>query len=276
MPPPRQAKQSESRTIISENSTFRFNCERYYLIRGADKAFTLAEVLVTLGIIGVVSALTIPSLISRHQKQTSITQLKTAYSILYNAFNMAVLDHGEIDNWSMLQEELGAKSSEEFVKAYLQPYIKNVEVYHSDHLVNCKNITYRNMDGSIARCNSVKGFCETCLSGGGGTNMSQLHMANGMIIVVLTRYNEYAEIFIDTNGYKGPNTWGKDVFKLELRKPSLASKSCSQYSLSVPFGNICHSRDWHIENGCNKNSQTECGSIIIYDNWQMKEDYPWK
>lgn len=131
------------------------------------------------------------------------------------------------------------------------------------------------MNGSIAKCNSVRGFCETCLSGGGGTNMTQLHMVNGTIIAVLTRYDWYAEIFIDTNGYKGPNTWGKDVFKLDLRKPSWNGK-CLQYSKAIPFGNICQTRNWHIEQGCNKNSQTECGPIIIYDNWQMKEDYPWK
>ncbi|HIT93090.1 MAG TPA: type II secretion system protein, partial [Candidatus Stercorousia faecigallinarum] len=38
-------------------------------------AFTLAEVLVTLGIIGVVSAMTVPSLMQNHQKKTYVTQL---------------------------------------------------------------------------------------------------------------------------------------------------------------------------------------------------------
>lgn len=38
------------------------------------KAFTLAEVLVTLGIIGIVSALTMPTIISNHQKK--VTEFK--------------------------------------------------------------------------------------------------------------------------------------------------------------------------------------------------------
>ena len=51
------------------------------------KAFTLAEVLITLGIIGVVAALTLPTLIQNHQKQVYVTQLKKAYSTINNAYN---------------------------------------------------------------------------------------------------------------------------------------------------------------------------------------------
>ena len=40
------------------------------------KAFTLAEVLITLGIIGIVAAMTIPTLITNYQKNITITRLK--------------------------------------------------------------------------------------------------------------------------------------------------------------------------------------------------------
>lgn len=46
------------------------------------KAFTLSEVLITLGIIGVVAALTVPSLITKHQKMVFATKAKQTYSIL--------------------------------------------------------------------------------------------------------------------------------------------------------------------------------------------------
>lgn len=49
------------------------------------KAFTLAEVLITLGIIGVVAALTMPSLMSNYRRKVAETQLKQTYSILLNA-----------------------------------------------------------------------------------------------------------------------------------------------------------------------------------------------
>ena len=53
----------------------------YHKIKGVDMkqtAFTLAEVLITLGIIGVVAAMTLPSLIANHQKQVYVTGLKKA------------------------------------------------------------------------------------------------------------------------------------------------------------------------------------------------------
>lgn len=50
------------------------------------KGFTLAEVLVTLGIIGIGAALTLPTLITKHRKVEVVTKLENFYSI----FNQAV------------------------------------------------------------------------------------------------------------------------------------------------------------------------------------------
>ena len=46
------------------------------------KGFTLAEVLITLGIIGVVAALTLPSLIQNYKEKATVTAVKESYSIL--------------------------------------------------------------------------------------------------------------------------------------------------------------------------------------------------
>ena len=56
------------------------------------KGFTLSEVLITLGIIGIVAALTIPSLVSAYQKHVVEEKLKQAYSILVKASRMAQVD----------------------------------------------------------------------------------------------------------------------------------------------------------------------------------------
>lgn len=56
--------------------------------------FTLAEVLITLGIIGVVAALTMPMLISEYQKQVTVTQLKKSYSVWSQAFQNILADEG--------------------------------------------------------------------------------------------------------------------------------------------------------------------------------------
>ena len=55
-------------------------------------AFTLAEVLITLGIIGVVAAMTMPSLINKYQMKSYEVAFKKQYSVLQNAINYLVLD----------------------------------------------------------------------------------------------------------------------------------------------------------------------------------------
>ena len=57
--------------------------------------FTLAEVLITLGIIGVVSAMTIPNLIAKYQKEQTVVKLKKAISILNQAYKLSYDDVGE-------------------------------------------------------------------------------------------------------------------------------------------------------------------------------------
>src|SRR5574344_186397 len=63
------------------------------------KAFTLAEVLITLGIIGVVAALTIPTLIQNYQEKAIVTKLKQSMSLFNQAFKMAELENGPVTDW---------------------------------------------------------------------------------------------------------------------------------------------------------------------------------
>lgn len=56
--------------------------------------FTLAEVLITIGIIGVVSALTIPSLVQKYNDRVTINKLKKIYSIYCQAYQRAITDNG--------------------------------------------------------------------------------------------------------------------------------------------------------------------------------------
>ena len=57
-------------------------------------AFTLAEVLITIGVIGVVAAITLPSLITKSRKVMVENRLKDTYSILANATRLAEGEFG--------------------------------------------------------------------------------------------------------------------------------------------------------------------------------------
>ena len=61
--------------------------------------FSLAEVLITLGIIGVVASLTLPSVINKYQEKVTVTKVKKAYSTMNNALFSAISENGEVDTW---------------------------------------------------------------------------------------------------------------------------------------------------------------------------------
>lgn len=82
------------------------------------KGFTLAEVLITLGIIGVVAALTLPSLITNYRKKQTVAQLKKVYSELSQAAQMSVVQNGDMKNWDY------SLTGEEFFNTYLSNFIK--------------------------------------------------------------------------------------------------------------------------------------------------------
>ena len=62
-------------------------------------AFTLAEVLITMTIIGVVAALTVPTMIQNYQEKATVAKLRTVYSTLNQAFYMAKTDKGSPETW---------------------------------------------------------------------------------------------------------------------------------------------------------------------------------
>ena len=88
--------------------------------------FTLAEVLITLGIIGIVAALTIPALHSKYEKVLIEEGLKKTYSDLYNLIKRSEADNGTYEEWDY------TLSSADFVEKYFAPYI---------NLIPCKGKT---------------------------------------------------------------------------------------------------------------------------------------
>ena len=60
------------------------------------KAFTLAEILITLSILGVVAAITIPTIINKNSEKITVAKVKKIYATLNNAFLQSILDNGKI------------------------------------------------------------------------------------------------------------------------------------------------------------------------------------
>src|SRR5574344_2924173 len=86
-------------------------------------AFTLAEVLITLGIIGIVAAMTIPTLITRSQQNQVITHLQKFYSTLTNALNRSTIENGDMETWNIPETQNDVEQMITFVKQYLSPYL---------------------------------------------------------------------------------------------------------------------------------------------------------
>ena len=169
-------------------------------------AFTLAEVLVTLGIIGIVAALTIPSLIQKHQEKVTVTRLKQTYSIFSQAVELAQIDYGDINFWS----DEASQDEQELVDLFYKRItshidtVKNCEV--SDVYSFCKDLSvkYETLDGQRTSVTAM-----TAHSG---------ILKNGVIFSIYIRrsgdkwWGSYAMITVDINGEAGPNVISKDVF----------------------------------------------------------------
>ena len=96
-------------------------------------AFTLAEVLITLGIIGIVAAMTLPALINNYRKTVTVNQLKVAYSIMAQALTMAQKDYGDMTYWEIGEHmstdpdnsDAVNDSLNNFVEKYIAPYLSS-------------------------------------------------------------------------------------------------------------------------------------------------------
>ena len=83
-----------------------------------NRAFTLAEVLITLGVIGVVAALTLPQVIQHYKRVEVETKLKRVYSIM----NQAILESESVNGPQEHWECLGASG---FISKYIAPYLND-------------------------------------------------------------------------------------------------------------------------------------------------------
>ena len=186
------------------------HCDKYRRV-----AFTLAEILITLGIIGVVAALTLPTLIQNNQKKQFQVGLQKGYSELLQA-----LDAYKNDNGEPLTTKTCYGDTPGIFKNLIKPYLKvlvdcgdsqAVEIYdkcvQNGEYSKEGKYTYKTYSGKTAE--------ERCFDDG------QLVLTNGSILMFENpaSYGRSVNVFvsIDVNGFKkGPNQWGVDLFTFQL------------------------------------------------------------
>ena len=120
-----------------------------YVTRKA--AFTLAEVLITLGIIGVVAAMTLPTLIANYQKKETVARLQKIYSQIAQVIQLAEAEHGSSDGWNY--SSLGSNKNEmyeNFVKDYIIKHFKILQKCDSSNMSECINDPIIDLKGSTA------------------------------------------------------------------------------------------------------------------------------
>ena len=160
--------------------------------------FTLAEVLITLAIIGVVSAMTLPTVISSYRDRADVAKVKKAYSLIGQALNAAIAEHGDVTTWGSYNNAID----------YLGENLKVTKKY--------------------SRLYDLYGFNDFVSLMGLKTYNSMLVLApgvmlnNGMVIGVVNAYyseiknvstRQYSfRIIVDINGKNKPNRFGYDVF----------------------------------------------------------------
>lgn len=189
-------------------------------------AFTLAETLITLGIIGVVAALTIPSLVSKYQKHVYYTQFRKAATVLENAINQYNLDHscGQCGNDHYGDQVCNNLSFNEdffdFAADKLGEYMNVVQWITDDNYEEvCEG--YKKQPPAGAYDGTWRGDPDTSLCQNDYSsryNKGYGFITNdGMLFILAIDGGNGAGSIVDINGpNKGPNIYGRDMFVFYL------------------------------------------------------------
>ena len=171
------------------------------------KAFTLAEVLITLGIIGVVAAMTIPSLINAYRERVTVTKVQKAYSLLSLAFKQITEAYG-VPPYAYPGVQDGAANCHSC--AYLKRDLYKSQL-HGESTMN--GYIYK-LDGSIFW--TPQSHMPVLILNNGMTITFGHDRACGKYILSAGKVAACgmgSDIIVDVNGQNHrPNTFGKDLF----------------------------------------------------------------
>ena len=169
------------------------------------KAFTLTEIIVTLSIIGIIAALTIPAIMKGYRERVYSSQLRKAVSTIENSAKTAISDeHAEsfFETTSGLREpdtSEGEEACSQGACYFLTNYFKNSKI--GCGAGTCFASGYKTPDGTNA--GSHFGYCVLTVSG-------------AAICMWNSPSAERSFLAIDINGTDAPNITGVDAYVLEI------------------------------------------------------------
>ena len=99
------------------------------VVKNRKLGFTLAEVLITLGIIGVVAALTLPNLIAKYQRTVTVNKVKKFYTVMSAATNIAIAENGSMDSWDAFTKHHNGEEMQHWFDKYLKPHLNVTDEY---------------------------------------------------------------------------------------------------------------------------------------------------
>ena len=163
------------------------------------KGFTLAEVLISLTIVGIISLLTLPSLIGSYKTKMYTAQLQKVYSQLSTAIEQVISDE-HADNVNSEKEDMltgfYATSVCDNPTSFFN-YMKKTKTCNS---ASCLASSYKKPDGTSLGAPVVS----DCIKTSSGA-------------AVCMKYESGATVFIvDVNGAKDPNMTGLDTFVMQV------------------------------------------------------------
>jgi competence protein ComGC len=220
-------------------------------------AFTLAEVLITLGIIGVVAALSIPQLMTHYKKTRTETALKHFYALINNAFRLSSVDNGDPDGWLQVGGTSTYARDVQFMEQYIYPYMK-----HGRHKRCRKN------DGQDGVCvELLNGYMWFDVDANGGD----------IIYYPIQSYDKWSD---DTLSL--PDTGFSFQFsKLRTNYNASGINNADSRSFIEPYIYDWDGRESSLKTaskyGCRKGNKYAryCTKLLQVNGWKFPKDYPW-
>lgn len=207
--------------------------------------FTLAEVLITLGIIGVVAAMTIPNLIANYKAHRLSSQFLESYSIIQQVFKQM-----ESDEVSLSPSDYGVGQYYKTFMKYLQAPTdcdlggsiglsagnkKSKPCFNSN--TGNTDVPYKTLDG---KTNALSPLFDD----------GQIALQNGSLLLFENNIIEQrVYVSVDLNGYNNkPNRWGYDLFTFQLKDGEL--KTMGAKGTDYPdVDSYCNKSDGNNRNG---------------------------